>query len=93
MVVKFPRLSPVPISAGKAHGVSMPLSSRLADLVLSRPCPHCGYVLHMKGRWFQRLSLYKCAYCQKQVQMTYEAKVELFEKYQLPEAALKTPGH
>jgi endogenous inhibitor of DNA gyrase (YacG/DUF329 family) len=59
----------------------MPLSGRLADIVLSRPCPYCGHVLDKKGSWFQHISLYKCGGCQKQVQMTYEAKVELFDNF------------
>jgi transposase-like protein len=59
----------------------MSLPARLASVVLSRPCPYCGHVLDKKGSWFQHISHYRCESCQKQVEMTYEAKVELFEKY------------
>jgi hypothetical protein len=31
--------------------------------------------------WFQHISLYKCPGCRKRVQMTYEAKVELFDRH------------
>jgi DNA-directed RNA polymerase subunit RPC12/RpoP len=72
------------ISAGEARGDSMPLSGHLANVVLGRACPHCGYVLHKKGSWFQHVSLYRCVGCRKQVQMTYAAKVELFDQHPPP---------
>jgi transposase-like protein len=67
---------------GAKHKVTpMPLSLRLANVLLSRPCPHCGHVLHKKGSWFHHISLYKCESCQKQVQMGYDAKVKLFDEH------------
>src|SRR6266516_4613445 len=44
----------------------MPLSGALANIVLGRPCPYCGHVVHKKGSWFQSISHYKCASCKKQ---------------------------
>lgn len=59
----------------------MPLSHRLANVVLSRPCPYCGHALNKKGSWFKTISSYNCKSCQKQVQMGYDAKVKLFDKH------------
>ena len=59
----------------------MPLSNRLANVVLHRPCPHCGHVLQRGGSWFHHIPRYKCEICYEEVQMTYDAKLALFEKY------------
>ena len=80
-IVNTATLSTLAIQAGEAHADPMPLSGRLPDVVLSRPCPHCGHVLDKKGSWFHHVSLYQCGSCHKQVPMTYDAKVELLEQY------------
>jgi transposase-like protein len=59
----------------------MPLSNALLDIPLTRPCPHCGHKLEKMGNWFSSIAHYECAKCRRELRMTYEAKLALFEAY------------
>jgi hypothetical protein len=59
--------------------VILPLSGKLNLVLITRPCPHCGYRLEKLGRWFGAIRLYECEGCGENLQMTYSEKVALFE--------------
>jgi hypothetical protein len=59
----------------------MPLSSVLAQVLLTHPCPHCGHKLEKKGSWFQAIARYQCEACFGPVRLTQDAKIKLFDAY------------
>jgi DNA-directed RNA polymerase subunit RPC12/RpoP len=71
-----------PRVAGRAvREQKMGLDRKLMDVLLSRPCPHCGHNLTMKGSWFSVIQNYQCALCHQKVRMTYTARLALFESH------------
>jgi hypothetical protein len=69
--------------AGRMDGqrAQMPLDRKLMHVLLSHPCPHCGHKLTMRGNWFSVIGNYRCALRRKNVRMTYEVKLALFESH------------
>jgi hypothetical protein len=61
----------------------MPLSDDLRDVPLTFHCPHCGYALIRKGRWFKSVSRVKCGGCRREIRMTYDNKIKVFAKHAL----------
>jgi transposase-like protein len=59
----------------------MSLSANLFDVLLTFGCPHCGQALIKKGSWFRSAARFKCAGCQREVQIGYEDKIKLFTKH------------
>ena len=59
----------------------MPLSDSLRYVDLTFNCPHCGHALVKSGAWFQSVSHFKCEGCQRDVQLTYDDKVALFDNH------------
>jgi DNA-directed RNA polymerase subunit RPC12/RpoP len=71
-----------PRVAGRAVSEQkMGLDRKLMDVLLSRPCPHCGHNLTMRGSWFCMIANYLCARCHQKVRMTYPAKLALFRRH------------
>ena len=59
----------------------MPLSDSLRYVDLTFDCPHCDHPLIKSGTWFQSVGCFKCEGCQREVQLTYDDKVALFDKH------------
>ncbi len=57
----------------------MPLSAALANVLLTYACPHCGFAMVRRGRAFQTMARYRCGSCGREVRMTYDMKVRLFD--------------
>jgi hypothetical protein len=63
-------------------GMPMPLPRAPGKETLNYSCPRCGHVLSKRGSWFVFSRGFTCASCQGRIQMTYEAKLKLFEDYE-----------
>ncbi len=59
----------------------MPLSRALLDVLLTYPCPHCRHKLRKKGSWFQTMGSYQCGSCRREIRLTYDGKIELFDAH------------
>jgi hypothetical protein len=59
----------------------MPPGRKLMHVLLSHPCAHCGHKLTMRGNWFSVIGSYPCALRRKNVRMTYEVKLALFDSH------------
>ncbi len=59
----------------------MPLSLALSNVPLTNRCPHCAHGHVKMGRWFLTIARYRCPSCQREVRMTYDAKVKLFDAH------------
>lgn len=59
----------------------MALSPALFNVLLTRPCPHCGHNLEKTGSWFKVIHSYRCEGCHADNVMSYPARVELFEAH------------
>jgi len=57
----------------------MPLAKGLSTVLLSHPCPHCGHTHTKKGSYYQTVAHYKCTSCCRDVRMTYDLKLRLFD--------------
>jgi transposase-like protein len=66
----------------------MPLSMKLRNAALAFGCPHCGHTLVKSGAWFMGTKRFTCGGCGREVRLTYEAKLALFEA---AEALLRMP--
>ena len=59
----------------------MPLSVKLNDVLLTRPCPRCGHNRKKLGKWFQVIRHYQCEGCGTNLPMTYPDKIALFKAH------------
>jgi len=59
----------------------MPLSLRLRHVDLTLQCSYCGRPLIKNGQWFMIASRFKCAGCKREVRISYDEKVTLFERH------------
>jgi hypothetical protein len=57
----------------------LPLSNKLADVMLAHPCARCGHLLRRLGSWFMTAANYRCENCGAANRITYPQKVRLFE--------------
>ena len=44
-------------------------------------CPLCDHPVIKSGIWFSTVGRFKCEGCQREVQLTYDDKVALFDKH------------
>jgi hypothetical protein len=59
----------------------MPLSGRLLHENLTFHCPHCDFAIIRSEGWFQTVGRYRCRACDREVRLTYDDKLALFDKH------------